>query len=160
MLYVVEIPHEGRPKSWFAFDQDDLMRKVHAAKTEPHPIVYGTATARQQLDKLGEADDNPEVNAERGLLLNLAEQHGWDTVLYRADYLIGPAVYQAEAVSELDACITALAAGLKLCRIYASDTAAVNALYNDPIFDPNNEFYNHMVLREQLIAMEVISDDL
>jgi hypothetical protein len=160
MLYVVEIPHEGRPKSWFAFDQDDLMRKIHAAKSEPHSMVYGTTTPRQQLDKLESANDSPEVNAERGLLLNLAEQHGWDTVLYRADYLLGSDVYQAEAVSEFDACVTALATDLKLCRIFGSETAAVNALYNDPIFDPNKEFYNHMALREQLIAMEVISDDL
>lgn len=160
MLYVVEIPHEGRPKSWFAFDQDDLMRKVHAAKTESNQIVYCTTTAREQLDKLGTATDNPDVNAERNLLLKLIEQQGGDTVLYRADYLLGSDVFQAEAVSELDACITALATDLKFCRIYSSETAAVNALYNDPIFDPEAEFYTHMALREQLIAMEVITDDL
>jgi hypothetical protein len=160
MLYVVEIPHEGRAKSWFAFDQDDLMRKVHAAKTESNQMVYCTTTAGEQLEKLGTATDNPDADAERNLLLELIEQQGGDTVLYRADYLLGSDVYQAEAVSELDACVTALATDLKLCRIFGSETAAVNALYNDPIFDPNKEFYNHMALREQLIAMEVISDDL
>lgn len=160
MLYVVEIPHEGRPKSWFAFDQDDLMRKVHAAKTESNQMVYGTTTASEHLEKLDAATDNPELDAERELLLKLIEQQGGDTLLYRADYLLGSDVYQAEAVSELDACVTALAAELKLCRIFGSETAAVNALYNDPIFDPNQEFYNHMALREQLIALEVISDDL
>jgi len=160
MLYVVEIPHEGRPKSWFAFDQADLMRKVYAAKTESNQTVYGTTTAGEQLEKLGAATGNPDADAERSQLLKLIEQHGGDTVLYRADYLLGSNVYQAEAVSELDACVTALATDLKLCRIFGSETAAVNALYNDPIFDPNKEFYNHMALREQLIAMEVISDDL
>jgi hypothetical protein len=136
------------------------MRKVHAAKTGSKQIVYCATTAREQLDKLGAALDNPDADAERNLLLRLIEQHGGDTVLYRADYLLGSAVYQTEAVSELDACVTALAADLKLCRIYGSETAAVNALYNDPIFDPTDEFYTHMALREQLIAMEVISDDL
>jgi hypothetical protein len=160
MLYVVEIPHEGRPKSWFAFDQDDLMRKVHAAKTESNQMVYCTTTAGEQLEKLGTATDNPDVDAERNLLLKLIEQQGGDTVLYRADYLLGSDVYQAEAVSEFDACVTALATDLKLCRIFGSETAAVNALYNDPIFDPEAEFYTHMALREQLIAMEVITDDL
>jgi len=93
-------------------------------------------------------------------LQKLGEQVGFDTALYRADYLLGPAVYQTEAVDELAACVAALEADLKVCRIYGTETAAVNALYNDPIFDPYQEFYNHMALREQLIAMEVISDDL
>lgn len=159
MLYVVEVPNEGKPKSWFAFDEADLMRKVHAAKTEPYPVVYAQTSARQQLEKLAAAS-GPESEAERSQLQSLSEQVGLDTVLYRADYLLGPAIYQAEAVDELEACVSALNSNLKVCRIYGSETAAVNALYNDPIFDPYKEFYNHMALREQLIAMEVISDDL
>ncbi|PPD03697.1 MAG: hypothetical protein CTY29_08570 [Methylobacter sp.] len=159
MLYVVEIPNEGRPKSWFAFDEADLIRKVHAAKTEPYPVVFAQTTARQQLDKLA-SDNSPELEAERSQLQALGDQFGWDTALFRADYLLGPAVYQTEAVNELEACVTALNSDLKTCRIYGSETTAVNALYHDPMFDPYKEFYNHMALREQLIAMEVISDDL
>ena len=158
MLYVVEIPEQGKPKSWFAFDENDLMRKVQVAKTQPYPVVYVETTARQQLAKL--ASDSIEHETERQQLQALGEQHGFDTALYRADYLLGPAVYQTEVVDELEACVSALNADLKLCRIYGSETAAVNALYHDPVFDPYKEFYNHMALREQLIAMEVISDDL
>lgn len=28
MIYIVEIPHQGRPHAWFAFDPADFMRKV------------------------------------------------------------------------------------------------------------------------------------
>ncbi|MFA5985567.1 MAG: hypothetical protein WC782_16230 [Methylococcaceae bacterium] len=160
MLYVVEVPHEGRAKSWFAFDKEDFMRKVYATQADSNEVIFASTTAREQLERLAAATDSPALAAEQALLQSLAEQHGLDTVLYRADPLLGNAVYQTEAIDEFDACITAIAKGLKVCRIYGSETAAVNALYSDPIYDPVDEFYTHMALREQLIAMEVITDDL
>ena len=34
MIYIVEIPHQGRPRSWFAFDKQDFVLKVKATLNE------------------------------------------------------------------------------------------------------------------------------
>ncbi len=99
MIYVVEIPHQGRPHAWFAFDRDDFVRKVRAS-------------------------------------------HG------------------AEPLDDFDAGVARLTQSLKACRIYLDDAAAIMALQREPLLDPKGGFYAHMALREQLIAMEVIEEDI
>jgi hypothetical protein len=89
-----------------------------------------------------------------------ARGYGWDTPLYRADYLLGRGVYQAEPVAEFEACFAAIKHDLKTCRMYLSDAEAAAELYRDPLYAGREGFFAHMALREQLIAMEVISDDL
>lgn len=160
MIYVVEIPHEGRPFSWFAFDRDDLARKVRAAKESGDTTVFAALSARLRLRAAGLAPDSPGAEAAQPAIFDDADRYGWDTVLYRADYLLSPGVWQVEPVSELEACVAALAHERKACRVYLSDEAAVAALYGDPLYDGREGFYAHMALREQLIAMEAISDDL
>lgn len=159
MIYVVEIPNQGRAHAWFAFDQDDFIRKVHASKDQNEWTIFTAMTPRQQLEMTGKTPDSPPAGEDAGIFAR-AEQHGWDTVLYRADYLLDPGVYQAEPVSEFDACIAAVAQDLQTCRIYGSDEAAMTALYQDPLYDGRDGLYPHIALRDQLIAMEVISDDL
>ncbi|CAL1240577.1 hypothetical protein [Candidatus Methylocalor cossyra] len=159
MIYVVEFPHQGRPAAWFAFDPEDLLRKVRAAKA-PEGTVYAALTPRQQLAEAGLVPDSPGAREAQPEPFVLAEQHGWDTPLYRADYLLGPGVWQVEPVSPLDACRAALAHGRADCRVYLSDEEAVTALYREPCYQGRDGFYAHMALREQLIAMEVIADDL
>ena len=34
MIFVVEMPHAADPRAWFAFDEEDLLRKVAAADME------------------------------------------------------------------------------------------------------------------------------
>ena len=90
----------------------------------------------------------------------LAASNGWDTVLYRADYLLGQGRYRLELVAEAAACRAAVKHDLKTCRIYPSDEEAAAELYRDPLYAGREGFAAHMALREQLIAMEVISDEL
>lgn len=33
MIYVVEFPEQGRAHAWFAFGQQDLIRKIYATDT-------------------------------------------------------------------------------------------------------------------------------
>ena len=68
--------------------------------------------------------------------------------------------YQAEAISELQACVAALVDPLQTCRLYPDDATALEALYRDPLYQGREGFYAHMALREQLIALEVLADDL
>jgi hypothetical protein len=158
MIYVVEFPHQARPTAWFAFDGEDFARKVEAKRADDRTIFF-VATPRQQLESVGCAPDSPGARTEYAGIFDLAERYGWDTILYRADYLLGEGVYQAEPASELDACVAAIAHGLRACRVYLSDGAAMAALYRDPLYDGREGFHAHMALREQLIALEVISDD-
>ncbi|MDD5034567.1 MAG: hypothetical protein PHE55_07385 [Methylococcaceae bacterium] len=158
MIYVVEFPHQGPAHAWFAFEQQDFSRKTHAAKTRNGWTVYEAESARQLLEKTG--TDSGEARSEPAWLFDLAERQGWDTVLYRADYLLGQGIYQTEPVSEFEACVAAITHDLSACRVYLSDAAAMNALYRDPLYDGREGFHAHMALREQLIALEVISDEL
>ena len=164
MIYVVEVPTEGRARAWFAFEQDDLARKVHATKKREGWTLFESATPRQLLavhGKKPETQGAPEAHAD---IFKLADTYGWDIPLYRADYLLGQGSYQAEPVAEpvaeVDACFAAVKHGLKTCRMYLSDEEAASELYRDPIYEGRENFFTHMALREQLIAMEVISDDL
>jgi hypothetical protein len=44
--------------------------------------------------------------------------------------------------------------------VYPDDETALDALYRDPLYHGRDGFYAHMALREQLIALEVLADDL
>lgn len=100
MIYIVEIPHQGRPHAWFAFDRDDFVRKVQAT-------------------------------------------HGSE-----------------QAPQDFDAGVAVLEGALKACRIYLHDELAIRALQSDPLLDPKEGFYAHMALRQQLIAMDAMEEDI
>jgi hypothetical protein len=63
-------------------------------------------------------------------------------------------------VSALHAHLAALAGPLQSCRLHPSDESALEALYGDPLYQGRAGFYPHMALREQLIALEILADDL
>ncbi|UZR27265.1 hypothetical protein [Methylococcus mesophilus] len=160
MIYIVEVTAPGKANAWFAFDREDFSLKVRAAKEREGRVIFAAATPRGLLEAAGFTPDSPEAGASHGWIFELADKHGWDTELYRADELLGEGVYESEPVSEFEACVAALAEGLEGCRVYLSDQSAMNALYGDPFYQGREGFPAHMALREQLIAMEVISDDM
>lgn len=161
MIYVVEIPHTGKPKAWFAFNADDFERKVRAGKVGDPRTIFLAQSPREQLAALGLDPDAPDAPAAAPDIFARAEQHGWDTPWYRADYLLEePGAWEVEPVEVLEAYAAAASDGLASCRIYLSDQAAETALYKDPLYQGREGFYAHIALREQLIALEVIADDL
>jgi hypothetical protein len=155
MIHVLEVPSIGRPRAWFAFDEADLMGKIRAAWAQPEGQIYAVASPRELL-----AVDGGSAEAAPRWITALAEQHGWDTALYRADALLGHSSWQAEPVSELRASIAALVDTLQTCRLYPDDDIALDALYRDPLYQGRDGFYAHMALRDQLIALEVLADDM
>lgn len=155
MIHVVEVPWEGRPLAWFAFDEGDLIGKIRVRRADAGQCIHAVASARELLATSGAAPDaSPDWIAE------LAARYGWDTPLYRADALLEPGVYQPEPVNALHAHLAALAGPLQSCRLHPSDESALEALYGDPLYQGRAGFYPHMALREQLIALEVLADDL
>ena len=158
MIYVVEIPHQGRPHAWFAFDRDDFVRKVRATRAREDWVIHEALSARERLAACG--TDTPDAVRRHAVLLDLANTHGWDAPLTRADHVLGQGVLQAEPVDAFDACVAALAHDLKTCRVHLSDEQAIAALQRDPLYDPDEGFYAHMALREQLIAMDAMEEDI
>jgi hypothetical protein len=71
-----------------------------------------------------------------------------------------PRLDQLGAANEFDACVAALAYDLKDYRVHLSDELAIGALQSDPLYDKYDGFYAHMALREQLVAMDALEDDL
>lgn len=96
--------------------------------------------------------------------------HAW-FAFSREDFVLkvrathGPKVDQPKwvqlgAANEFDACVAALAYDLKDYRVHLSDELAIGALQSDPLYDKYEGFYAHMALREQLVAMDALEDDL
>jgi hypothetical protein len=91
--------------------------------------------------------------------------HAW-FAFSREDFVLkmrathGPKLDQPEAENEFDACVAVLAHDLKDYRVHLSDELAIGALQSDPLYDKYDGFYAHMALREQLVAMEALEDDL
>ena len=156
MIYVVEFPKQGRAHAWFAFEKQDLMRKIYVADKKKEWEIFDVVTARELLELPGKTPDTPNVRNEFPAICSLADQYGWDTPLYRADYLLGDGVFQLEAVSETDACVAALTQRTKACKIYWSDTQATGALENDPFFDREEGSSARDALRDQLVALEIL----
>lgn len=157
MIYIIEFPEQGRAHAWFAFEQQDLMRKIYAQDARAEWEIYDVVTPRELLEM---HDKTPETAGVREVLpgiCRLGDQHGWDTPLYRADYLLGDGVFQTEAVSEIDACAAALKH--RNCKIYWSDTQATAALENAPLFQSKEGYWARDALREQLVALEILEGE-
>jgi hypothetical protein len=160
MIYVVEFPVEGRARAWFAFNSEDFILKVRAVRARDGWVIFEARSGRERLTALGTSPEAPDAPRMHTDVFALAAAHGWETPLYRADYLLGRGVLQAAPVDEFQACVAALAQDLKTCRIYLHDEDAIAALLREPLLDPTDNFYAHMALREQLIAMEAMEEDI
>lgn len=141
MIHIVEINQQNRAHAWFAFDEADFIRKVQVEHGQrPDMVIYDQTTARQ-------------IAAEA-----LATQFGWDTPLYRADYLLGHGNYQTEPVSQLRASLAAVASALDF-RIYPDDDTAADELDRDPLYKSREGFDAGRKLRTQLVEMEILAED-
>jgi hypothetical protein len=168
MIFVVEVPHVGDAHSWFAFDADDLHRKVAVGDTLQSWEVYDTTTARELLVLVGEIPGSPQAQAAFPGICRLADEYGLDTVLYRADHLLQRGCYQPEVVTLQAACEAALNARvtaepeegpLQAVKILWSDAEAVLASENDPFFTSRNSWRALHALREQLLSLDVLAEN-
>lgn len=149
MIHIVEIHEHHHARVWFAFNEADFILKVgitHGPSQDM--LIYQQTTARQLLADSGCATDSEA----------LAAQYGWDTPLYRADYMLGQGIYQTEPVSELRACLAAVASADDF-RVYPDDDTAADELDRDPFFKTKEGFDAYYKLRSQLVDMEVIAED-
>ena len=118
-IYVVEIPHQMPPVAWAAKDEAELIAKVNADNAG---VVYERMTVRDLIDQYGEDDEQ---------VADLARRYDPETVLYRADYLIGEGEYTTEVVSEYDAAVAAIGHDLHTAMIFTGEAEARAALAAD-----------------------------
>lgn len=169
MIFVVEVPHDGHPHAWFAYEGEDLLGKI-AAEDEFQPWeIFDRTSARELFDLVGAQHDAPGVSEAFPGISRLAQEFGLDTPLFRADHLLERGCYQPEAVTVEAACEAALkrrkspleeGGGLRDYRIYWSEPDAVLAIEGqDPFFAEKGNWRALHALREQLLALDVLAAD-
>lgn len=159
MIYVLQWPRPEAPVAWFAYDEQDLAGKLAQAIGLQPWQVHDAATPRELLEVLDLPPDDARARALCPELLELGQAHGWDTVLYRADALLGAGVWRREPVDgrrALDAALTAQGGG----HIYWSDREAIAAFEGaDPRIAGREGWRARRALYLQLVALEVLADD-
>lgn len=161
MIYVIECPPAGEPIAWFAYHLADLGRKVAARDPLEAWEIHDEVTPRALLGALGHDRVDEAARAAFPFVCALGKQYGWDTTLYRADHLLGRGVLSPEPVGEKAAFLAALAVRPGECRIYWSDQEAVMATEGaDDWLCAKHRWRARHALHQQLIALEVLSDNL
>ncbi|MCE4556807.1 hypothetical protein [Pelomonas cellulosilytica] len=161
MIYVVHQPEAGEANAWFAFNAEDLLRKVASDDTLPAHAVWDCASPRDLLALFDEAPDAPGVAERYPGICTLGAEDGWDTPLYRADYLQDAGFYGPEPRRCEDACYAALRARGGQWKFYENEPHALAAVDRpDPLYDAPGGWRARWALRQQLIAVEALADDL
>lgn len=160
MIFVLEIPKQAEPRCWFAYDGGDLLRKVAAEDPLQEWEIHDCASPRELLDMFDATPDMPGVNEKFPGICAMGEEYGWDTPLYRADHLQEPGTYREAPVTPEQASEAALRARGDF-RVYWSESEATAAFERaeDPAW-AGSGWRARWALRAQLIATEVLADDL
>lgn len=163
MIFVIEVPDSGpeQTRAWFAYHPDDFLRKVCATDPLPEWEVFDVATPRELLELADLQPESEQARSRCPAVCALADAHGWDTALYRADHLLGAGHFRAEAITPLEAGMAALLARGGRWRIYGHEEVAMAAADQpDPLFDAPGGWRARWALRQQLIAVEALADDV
>lgn len=161
MIYVLEIHGPQEAQAWFAFDGQDLLRKVQAQDPLQPWEVFDEISARELMDLVR---DGPLDEAARQVfpaIAALGDQHGWDTTLFRADHLLGAGMYQPDPIKVEQACLAALDQRTGIRRVYWTDQQAIAAIEGqEPLFEALGGWRARHALREQLLSLEVLAEDV
>lgn len=161
MIHVLEMPAQGEPRVWFAFDDEDFALKVQTDDALQPWEIHDVVTPRELLEMTGGTPESPAAREQFPAICQLGDTRGWDTPLYRADHLLGRGVYQAQPVSARDAHLAALQARVQRCRVYWNESEALAAFEaGEAAFAGLGGWRARHALREQLIALEVLAEDL
>lgn len=160
MIFVVEQPDQGAARAWFAYNDGDFLSKVCAQDSLPEWEVFDVATPRELLEMTARTPESPDARSACPAICALADAHGWDAPLYRADHLLGAGHFRPEPISALDAGMAALTQRGGQWRIYGNEEVAMAAIGQpDPLYDAPSGWRARWALREQLIAVEALADD-
>ncbi|PXW94352.1 hypothetical protein C7444_11451 [Sphaerotilus hippei] len=158
MIHIVELPADLPPRAWFAFDGEDLRRKV-ATMLDCEPwSIWDVTSAREMLEMVDAEPGQAGARERFPALCALGEANGWDTPLYRADALLGDGMLQAGDVDLIQACAAALGQRGAL-KLYPDDSAAMAAFERGDVEFDTHGWKARWALRQQLVELEVLADD-
>lgn len=161
MIYVLQCPPDAEPHAWFAYHLADLALKVAADDPLDAWEIHDEVTPRALLDALGHEAVDDAARTSFPSVCALGDQHGWDTTLHRADYLLGRGVLSPEPVDERAALLAAVAARPGETRIYWGDQEAVLATEGgDAWLCAPERWRARHALHQQLLSLEVLADNL
>lgn len=143
MIYVVEIPYVHPAKVWAAADAEAFFRMIEVKRPRCEGYVYARATARQLLTESAET-------ADVSWILQLAIAHGWDTPLYRADYLVSQVGWSPTQLDKFNAYMAALVDDLAGCVVFTSTAAAQAALADSDFWIHHGGIWAQTALYELL----------
>jgi len=157
VIYVVEQSDSAPPLAWFAYDDDDFARKVAASDPLGPEEIYDVSTPRELLGFSGPSP-GADARAQYPSICAIGDAYGWDTPLYRADYLLGRGLCRPGPVTRRDASEAALKARGD-CLVYWNDRDAIGAFEGaDPRLAGERHWHARRALYEQLVALEVLAD--
>lgn len=160
MIFVVEQPPDREPKAWFAYDRWDLLRKVAAGDALQEWDVWDCASPRELLAMFDSTPDAPDARERFPGLWALGTEDGWDTSMYRAAYLPDGAMWRTEPITVEAACVAALQARGP-CMVFLDESGATAAFERSDLPQWQGTGWRaRWALREQLIATEILADDL
>jgi len=161
MIYVVEVPPQGESRAWFAFDDVDLLRKVAEGGAAAIHEIWDVASAREILDLFGADPADADIDECYPDIYALGVENGWDAPLFRADFLQERGLYTSTPIRMVDACRAALRARGGQWRFYEGEQHALVAVDRpDALYDQPGGWRARWALRQQLIAVEALADDL
>lgn len=135
----LSVPHRGNPTAATFYGQDDFLARHYAAADQARcgKCVYVKTTARELARDQGTTPEDIAAFAAKiddaflVEILTLGGKHGWDTPLYRADYLHAEGEYGPEPTDEVEA-VSAWAgddlSAWYLCRTSAEVTELLERL--------------------------------
>jgi hypothetical protein len=160
VIFVLEWPADAPAQAWFAYDERDLLAKVAANDRLPLWQIHDCISVRELLEVVDANPDSADLPQAQPGLWALGQEHGWDRPLYRADHLLPAGTYTAHPVSEGEAAAAALHAR-GVCRIYWTESEATAAFERaDDAAWQGEGWRARWALRDQLVAMDVLADDL
>ena len=127
----------------------------------PEWEVFDVMTPRELLELSDRTPESADARSVSPAVCELAEQHGWDTPLFRADHLLGAGTLRPEPVTPMEAGLAAAAAPWRaVARLWqrrhrdGRRRSPGCALRCAPVAGARAG-----ALREQLVAVEALADD-
>jgi hypothetical protein len=159
VIYVLQLPADGAPQAWFAFDDDDLLRKTAQATGRETWAVWDRRSARELLELFDCTPETPGLDQRLPGIAALGREQGWDRPLVRADALLGAGLYGTDAVTPAQASLAALCDGGASALLWPDEPSAVLAWEDDTLTAWQGAGWKaRRALHEQLLATEALAE--
>ena len=108
-LFILAVPHRRPPSAYICSDRADFISRMYEAAARSEGEVYTRTTIASELDvcdyTLADAQAESAAGADPDSLCGLAARLPPETVIYRADWIMGPGLYSTEDPGAFEAAV-------------------------------------------------------